>query len=117
MKYLKFEEFRNYKDLKKSVWKNLFIKFLSKIFPVANPDFEEIIDNVKYWMIEFSEAGIPEREIGLNKNQTTILKMPYKNNYGYWTDNNLVFGDFLKKFSCEEIDRELFEEKWQNVNV
>lgn len=25
-----------------------------------------------------------------------ILKMPFKNNYGYWIDNNLVLNDFRK---------------------
>ena len=106
----------NSKDLSYSFWKNLLIKILSKILPVANPDFDKKIDDVKYWMIEFDETGLAEREIGLDRNSKVILKMPFKNNYGYWTDNNLQFDDFIKTFVCEKIEKKVFEHKWQELD-
>jgi len=42
-----------------------------------------------------------------------ILKIPLKNNYGFWIDNNLVLDHFQKKFAAIEISRENFEEKWK----
>jgi hypothetical protein len=46
---------------------------------MANPDFDDIIQHVKYWLIECNtETGIPDREIGLDKDNLVILKMPYK---------------------------------------
>lgn len=32
--------------------------------------------------------------------------MPYKNNYGYWTDNNLKLNDFKTTFVTSEISAE-----------
>ena len=31
--------------------------------------------------------------------------MPFKNNYGYWIDNNLVLDDFRKLFTTIEISK------------
>ncbi|SDM00114.1 hypothetical protein SAMN05421813_104200 [Daejeonella rubra] len=39
--------------------------------------------------------------------------MPFKYNYGYWIDNNLVLDDFRKQFAAIEISKENFEEKWK----
>jgi len=83
----------------KSSLKKLLVGVLTTIIPKANPDFEDKIDEVKYWLVECdNESGIPEREIGLDKEGRVILKMPYKDNYGYWTDNNLLLKDFKRTF-------------------
>ena len=88
--------------------------FLRKITPLANPDFDSKIDDVKYWMVECDDvSGIPDREIGIDKEGRVILKMPYKDNYGYWTDNNLLLADFKKHFDCSDISRESFEHHWE----
>jgi hypothetical protein len=93
--------------------KNLAITILTKIFPVANPDFEDKIDDVKYWLVECDVAsGAPEREIGIDENGRVILKMPYKENCGSWTDNNLLLKDFKEHFEVREITKEDFEQKW-----
>jgi hypothetical protein len=98
--------------LKRS-FKKAFIGTLTTVIPKANPDFEGKIDNVKYWLVELeSETGIPQRELGLDIEGRTILKMPYKDNYGYWTDNNLLLDDFKKYFPVKEIDKTDFETKW-----
>ncbi len=82
---------------------------------MANPDFEDLLYSVPYWMVEFEkETGIPIREVGLDGSEKAILKMPYKGNYGYWIDNNLLLNDFKQHFDCFEIDKEKFEEKWDS---
>jgi hypothetical protein len=86
---------------------------LSTIIPKANPDFENKIDLVETWIVELdNETEIPEREIGMDKNGRIIMKMPFKNNYGYWTDNNLLLTDFKNNFETSEISRNSFENYW-----
>lgn len=98
----------------KRLIKGAVIKVLTKIIPVANPDFEEQIDNAKYWLIECeSESGIPQREIGLTAQGVAIMKMPNKENYGYWTDNSLRLDDFKQHFNVSEINKESFELHWK----
>jgi hypothetical protein len=97
----------------KRTFKSAIVGILTFIIPKANPDFENKIDLVENWLIELDfETGIPEREIGLNKNGQVILKMPFKNNYGYWTDNNLMLKDFKKHFKTSEINNTDFEKYW-----
>jgi hypothetical protein len=86
---------------------------LSRVFPVANPDFESRIEDVRYWLVECDkESGIPQREVGLNENGQVILKMPFKDNYGYWTDNNLLLDDFIERFNASNITSKEFEQHW-----
>ena len=84
--------------LKRSL-KKAITGVLTTVIPKTNPDYENQIDNVKSWLVELeTDSGIPQREIGLDDEGNTILKMPYKDNYGYWTDNNLLLDDFKKHF-------------------
>ena len=86
---------------------------MNAIIPKANPDFENKINLVEKWIIELdNETGIPEREIGMDKVGRIIVKMPFKNNYGYWTDNNLLLADFKSHFETSEISRDTFENYW-----
>ncbi|MBK7855619.1 MAG: hypothetical protein IPJ79_12595 [Bacteroidetes bacterium] len=39
--------------------------------------------------------------------------MPYKDNYGYWTDNNLLLHDFKEHFVVSEINKDSFEQSWE----
>lgn len=97
----------------KSSLKKAFVGILTKIIPKANPDFDDKIDEVQYWLLECdNETGIPEREIGLDKEGRVILKMPLKDNYGYWTDNNLLLNDFKEHFRTSEVSKEIFDWKW-----
>lgn len=116
--YIQFEVPKNENQtsadglLKRSL-KKVIIGVLTTVIPKANPDYENQIDNVKSWLVELEpDTGIPQREIGLDNKGNTILKMPYKDNYGYWTDNNLLLEDFKKHFQVNEIDRITFETKW-----
>ncbi|MFB9054605.1 hypothetical protein ACFFVB_16055 [Formosa undariae] len=89
------------------------IGILSTIIPKANPNFENKIDLIETWIVELdNETGIPEREIGMDKNGQIIVKMPFNNNYGYWTDNNLLLADFKNHFETSEISQDSFENYW-----
>ena len=96
----------------KSKATSFFVKAMSSIFPVANPDFEDQIANVKTWLIEFEDDDIPAREIGLDETGKVIIIMPIGNNCGYWTDNILTLTDFPNRFHVTNISREEFENYW-----
>jgi len=120
--YIQFEApKRDHQILKdgliKSSFKKALVSVLTKFIPKANPDFEDKIDEVQYWLVECNnDTGIPEREIGLDKNRQVILKMPFKDNYGYWTDNNLLLNDFKEHFVVSEISKESFEQSWERLD-
>lgn len=78
--------------------------------PKANPDFENLIDDVSEWQLEIDgETGLPDREIGLDVNGQVILIMPWRENYGFWTDNNITVDYFKEHFKVTEITSEEFE--------
>jgi hypothetical protein len=121
MKYIKFKIPENTTETEKE---NVIVNFffvalgfiLKLIIPKGNPDFDKQIDNVEYWLLECEiESGIPEREIGIDKNGNVIVKMPFKDNYGYWTDNSLKFNDFIEEFKATEIEKREFEINWKNL--
>ena len=98
--------------IKRSI-KKAIIGIVSSIIPKANPDFENKIDLIETWIVELdNETGIPEREIGMDKDGRIIVKMPFKDNYGYWTDNNLLLTDFKDSFNTKEISQDSFENYW-----
>jgi hypothetical protein len=100
----------------KNFIKNFATRALTKIFPIANPDFDKKIDEIEYWLVECGrEKGIPQREIGLDKQRRVIMKMPINDNYGYWTDNNLLLNDFKVLFEVSEITKEAFEQHWSLI--
>jgi len=113
--YIQFEKQTIDKQTSK---KGLLARILTKIFPSANPDFEDKIAEVQYWLLELdSETGNPKREIGLNKERQAILKMPFKRNYGYWTDSNVTLNEFKKSSDVSEISKDSFEEMWEQFGT
>ena len=56
------------------------------------------------------------RKIGNKKKGNVILKMAFKNEYGYWTDNNLILNDFVNEFNAIEIERK-DKSEWLTTNV
>ncbi|MCB1024695.1 MAG: hypothetical protein KDB79_09910 [Acidobacteria bacterium] len=91
-------------------------KILALILPGQNPDFDSRIDAVKTWLVEFDPAtGIPQREIGLDCDEITIMKMPCIRNHGYRTDNNLLLDDFTNRFECNYLSRAEFDRKWEEL--
>ena len=91
---------------------SLFVKAMSSILPLANPDFEDQIGNVRTWLVEFEDDGVPAREIGLDETGKVIMIMPSDDNCGYWIDNNLTLADFPNHFQVTDITREEFEIYW-----
>jgi hypothetical protein len=99
---------------KVSLLKRLFTKIIFFVIPNTNPDFESKIDFVKTWLLEFEdEDSVPINEIGLDIQNNIILKMPYKKNCGYWTDNLLKYKDFERLFNISRISQENFKELWK----
>lgn len=114
MIYVKIEEPIRKKKNENGI-KQIISSFLQLIIPKANPNFENKLDLVAYWLLEFQDKdSTPAKEIGLNNNEDVILKMPYKNNAGYWVDNNLTIEDFQKSFRVVEITQKYFNEKWES---
>ena len=117
--YIKFSEPSFKKEVKKETFFNKYLKsFISKslslFLPMANSDYEHLIDDVQEWKIEYDNTeNCAWREIGFDKNGKVIMVMPFHNNYGYWTDNNLTLEDF-KKFEYIEISATEFESEWNS---
>jgi len=102
--YIQFETPKSEKQTS-GLLEKTFVGILSRFLPKANPDFEDKIDAVKRWLVEIEcENGMPKREIGLDNEGRTIVKMPFKNNRGFWTDSNITFND-LKNFSIVSLNR------------
>jgi hypothetical protein len=53
MKYLKIKVKKG--EIKYSKSQKLIIKIFSFLLPVANPDFEKVIDHVSEWLLEFED--------------------------------------------------------------
>jgi|SRR5215203_1050068 len=94
--YIKFTDSdTRIKRSKKSWWKRLLISFIAS----GNPTFDEEIENVKQWLIDFKDGNqYRNREIGLDILQQPIMIMPWRRNYGYWIDHNLLLKDFKSLF-------------------
>ena len=91
---------------------NAVTKILTAIIPKGNPDFEDLIREVDFWKVEYDMAeNAAWREIGFDKNGNSIVAMPFEENYGYWTDNNLTLDDF-ERFDLMKIERAEFENDW-----
>jgi len=98
-----------------NIGKRLPKVILESIVPIANPDFENKIGEVAFWLIEFeNDSYYPNREIGLDSSGKTIMIMPWEKNYGYWTDNNLVIENFKTNFETIYINKEEFEKYWNS---
>lgn len=118
MKYFKFRLVKKQLELnkKKSIVSKV-LEFFFSFIPKSNPEFNDLIEFVDVWYIEYDdENDCVEKEIGLNANYETILKMPYKNEYGYWLDTDMKFQDFESTFNIEKIDGLEFEKKWNKYN-
>lgn len=112
--YLKFSDpCTRSKIIREVWWKRFFKTLLSSFIPTGNPNFEHDFENVKVWLIEIrNDNKYPYREIGLDILQRPIMIMPWRKNYGYWTDNNLQLKDFKTIFNAAVISKEEFDKYW-----
>lgn len=96
--------------------KKVITRLIAMVIPIANPTFDDKIDDVKSWLVECDRrTGIAQREIGLNSKGAVIMKMPYGRNCGYWTDNSLLLDDFKQYFYVSEITMEYFDQHWEKI--
>lgn len=102
----------------------LYLKILSRLFDLftskQNPDFEGEIKKVEIWLLEFkynewNYTNEVNREIGLDSAGNVIVKMPYENNYGFWTDEDVDYEYFKNKFKIQEIPKDYFEKMWNSL--
>jgi hypothetical protein len=100
------------------ILETLVFKPLTYILPKANPDFDGKIENVKQWLLEFeNDDEIPSREIGIDEKGETVMILPWKKNYGYWTDNNMKLNDFESSFDTQNIHKDEFENLWNDYEA
>lgn len=121
MEYLYFKFFEPLSSVDKPRKRTLktiissgIVKILSTFIPLANPNFDKGIEKVACWLVEYNiTEDFPNREIGLDKNGKALLIMPWKENYGYWTDNdNIKLDDFFTKLKATRIEKKDFEDHW-----
>lgn len=101
-----------YSNSPKSYNSNIISRILKKIIPQANPNFDDKYQFVDNWYIEYDEVEeITEREVGTDTKGVVIVKAPFKDNFGFWVDNNLKMEDY-SKFSIKHIYSEDFNQLW-----
>ena len=95
---------------------SLVIFYLFKLFffwvPKGSPDYEEVVDNVRYWHIEIdNDTGQADREIGFDDFDKPIVFAPTNRNYGLWTDSDRIFS--IRDY--ELIDEMIFDQLWNSL--
>jgi hypothetical protein len=87
-----------------------------RVMLLSNPDFEDKIQYVAQWYLEYDEEGHGSwREIGLDINKKVIVKMPDERNYGFWLDTNCTIEDLKKEFGIQMITEQDFNTLWNSV--
>lgn len=111
--YLKFE-FSSKLDIENKNRKNSnFFNLLEWLIPKGNPIFEDSINNVIIWLIEYeNDSKCVIREIGLNNDLEIISLGPFKNDVGYWTDSDIDIDYIMNNFKYINISRNEFNKTW-----
>lgn len=95
----------------------LAVCLFSLIIPKTNPTIGKNLNKVKKWYVELDDKLYVTREIGLDKNENVVFKAPYKNNLGFWVDEDTKLSD-LEKFSrVEQITFKDFDSQWKREIV
>jgi hypothetical protein len=117
MKYFKFPIIKKQlKENKKNTVISKILDFVFSFIPKSNPQFDNLIQFVDVWYIEYDdENDCVEKEVGLSSSCEIIIKMPFKNEYGYWLDTDMKFQDFEHRFNIEIIHASDFFKKWNEL--
>ena len=60
----------------------VLFKKLDWVVPKANPAFEDNIDKVFVWYVEYDTAdNYTNREIGMDAEENVVFKAPYEDNF------------------------------------
>lgn len=86
----------------------LWLRLLTKIVPLANPDFHDHYHKVRKWWVEIDEDGIPQRELGLSDEGNVVVAGPLNRNFGFWTDSDMKFA----AADYRDIPEQDFEAAW-----
>ena len=89
------------------------VKILLRLLPEANPGYRNKMHLVDAWYIEFTDDGLPYREIGVDANGSPVLAGPSSEDYGFWLDTNMTRSDF----DGVEVDQEEFEALWSQAEI
>jgi hypothetical protein len=112
------EKNQNYNDDRYSLVSKILGCALQKVIPRANPEFDPKLGEVQTWFIEYdSNADYVNREVGVDRNSKVIVKLPLRNNYGYWLDTDLKLDDYKKNFTVEDITPSLFQNLWEQNDI
>ena len=96
---------------------DFIVKVLEALIPVGNPDFEEQLNKVDSWVVEYNtEEEDTLREIGYDKNNNVLLVLPLNDNLGYWANNNLTLEEY-KKLNAVNVTADQFEKDWNSFNA
>lgn len=82
-------------------------RFLSRVLPQANPDFEHLYRSVSYWYLELDKSK-PVREVGFSDSGVPIVIGAYEDNRGMWTDSPVL----LTPSEYPEVSVLEFESAW-----
>lgn len=94
------------------------IKTILFFIPKGNSDFDDLIGDVAEWQLEIDpNSKLPSRELGKDINGKIILIMPWLENYGYWTDNEITLDYFKEHFKANSIDKSEFNENWNTFST
>jgi hypothetical protein len=98
---------------KKKRWQFKLLSTILFFIPKANPEYQDLIDDVAEWQLEIDPSdNLPIREIAKDLNDKTIFIMPWRNNYGYWTDNDITLDYFKNQFKAVDINKAEFNQNW-----
>ena len=90
--------------------KKIMEKFILRILPNSNPDFENSYQGVREWWFEIDSNGVVVREIGLDKTGTPVVVGPWGDNIGVFTD-----AGHPPLHLIDNLDKSDFEDAWSRV--
>ena len=96
---------------KESRGKALVMKVLSRVLPLANPDFEDKYDQVTEWWLEIDDDGLVRREIGLDSLGKPLVGAPIGDNEGIFTELGQE-----PQGTIQDVDRSQFDVAWSTLN-
>lgn len=90
-----------------SYWhQRLLIKIDTRLQKRRNPDFYLTYGDVVYWWLELNQDSIPVRELGFDRDGSSIVAGPYDRNSGLFTSVRPKVKGFYP------IEMYLFAEQW-----
>lgn len=94
------------------IWRRIaYVIFF--FIPKANPGFDKIAGDVAEWQLEIHSVDkIAIREIGIDINKRVIVIMPWGDNYGSWTDNEMTLDEYRNQYEVVDIDKSEFNKNW-----